>query len=394
MGNSRINSPRPYCFVSLKLFSKIFFRIIILFVTKIFIGCILWTLIVLTILFSFIVAVFCFVTLYFASQTDFIVKYAEKVGPEAAAKYQKLLENKKLLLYIGIGAAVVSIAITILICIKRKAISVAAGVIEVAADYIFDHPMLFVIMLICFVFQIISFIGCLFGLVVIHTTGHSKTENKGFPYPIFEYDAKKWAMMVFFGIGTYWMTVFWNNVCDFTVSAAAVDDYFKKDVGTIGEFIKAFTVHMGTVAYGSLVLGPIGVFNLLFGWLHALVRDDEPNIFQKALGFLCCLCCWPYEKLCLRIDDNAFAMVALTQLNFCPSGKKNFYLNRRIGEKLGDASIIGFLFGLCGRIGIASLTTWIAYMIFSKVAFFHERLHNVLVPTLVNYFINSFRLFS
>lgn len=386
MGNYWVNRTCSSHIVSLIYFN--FNSILILFITKIFIGCILWTLIILSILFSFIIAGFCFTILYFSKQAGYISTYAEKFGPEAASRYQKISENQKLLLWVGIGSLVLGIVIIILICVKRKAISVAAGVIEVAADYVFDHPMLFVIMLLSFALQIVTFLACVYGLLVIHTSGEVAPQEHGSPFPSFQYDPKKWGMLAFFIIGTYWLTVFWNNVCDFTVAASAVDDYFKKEVGTFGEFCKAFTVHIGTVAYGSLVLGIVGVFNMLFGWMHALIRDDKPNIFQKFFGYVCCICCWPYEKFCLRIDDNAFAMVALTQLNFCPAGKKDFYLNRRIGERIGDAQIIGFIYGLAGRIGIAGLTTWVSYLIFTKVKYFSTKIHNPMVPTGVIFYFS------
>lgn len=359
---------------------------IILFVTKIFIGCLIWFLIVLAILFSFAISVFCFMILYFSSQVGFIAEYAESAGPQAAHQYQKIAENKKVLLWVGIVSLLIGIVLIVLIIVKRKAISVAAGVIEVAADYIFDHPTLFVITILSFILQIGTFITCLYGILVIHTNGEFHIKDNGSPFPAFKYDPKKWALLVYFGIGTYWVSIFWNNVSDFTVAASAVDDYFKKEVGTFGEFCKAFTVHLGTVAFGSLVLLPIGIFNTLFGWIHALIRDDKPNAMQNFFGKLCCICCWPYEKFCLRIDDGAFAMVALTQLNFCQAGRKEFYLGRRVGSRIGDAKIIGFIYNLAGRIGISGLTTWISYLIFTRVEYFSLKIHNPLVPTGVRHF--------
>lgn len=359
---------------------------VVLCVTKVFIGCLIWCLICLAILITFLISAFCFAIVYYAEKAAFVGDYANRAGPEVAAQYQKIMEIKQTILYVGIGTLILGIVMLIIIIVKRKAISVAAGVIEVAADYIFDHPTLFVIALAFFVLQVGTFIACLYGLLVIHTNGEKRADNNGSPFPIFEYSVVKWFAMIYFVIGTYWVTVFWNNVTDFAVASSAVDDYFKKDVGTFKEAFKAMTFHAGTVAYGSLVLFPMAVFKTLFGWIHALARDDKPNAIQKFLGKACCVCCWPYEKFCLRLDDNAFAMVALTQLNFCPGGKKEFYLSRRIGKKIGDAKIIGFVYNLAGRIGIAGITTWISYLVFSRAQYFKERVSNPAVPTLAVFF--------
>jgi hypothetical protein len=151
----------------------------------------------------------------------------------------------------------------------------------------------------------------------------------------------------------------------------------------MGPFCAAFIFHLGSVAYGSLVLGIAGFFKLIFGWFQALARDDKPNAIQRFMGKICCLCLWPFEKCCMRLDDNAFSMVWLTKLNFCPSAKKEFYLNRRIGEKIGNSSWIGTFYSLCARVGIVAIITYISWNVFTRVKYYHTNISNPLIPTIV-----------
>lgn len=339
-----------------------------------------------SLLFTLIIGVAAILGYFYTSQAGAAVAMAEKISPQRAQQLKSLIENRKWVLIAGITSIILFLVIFLWVCKKRKSISVAAGLIEVTAKFVSTHPSLFVVMLLCFVFQFGTLLACFYGLLMIHTSGTPKSshETGGAPFVHYKYDLKKWGMMGFFSVGTIWVVSFWNNLCDFTVASKAVDHYFKVEGGTIGALCAALFRHFGSIAYGSIVLLPISICKLLFGWVHAIIADDKENGCQKLLRKICCLCMWPYEKCCLRIDDNAFAMIYLTKLNFCSAGRKEFYLRRRVEEKVGNASFIGLLYSLLGRIGIASFTAWISYMIFTKVEYFHTHIKNVLIPVFVS----------
>jgi Plasma-membrane choline transporter len=228
-------------------------------------------------------------------------------------------------------------------------------------------------------------------MLAVHTSGNRIKDNeRGSPIAYYEYNMVKWGQMIFLIFGTYWTLAFWNNLCDFTVAGASVNAYFGKTESVVGgPFCGGFIYHFGSIAYGSLVLGPCAFFRLIFGWLQALARDTKPNAIQKLLGKLCCCILWPYEKLCMRMDDNAFSMVWLTKLNLCPSGKKDFYLNRRIGEKIGECKWIGGFYSICARFSIVSLTTYIAWLGFTKWEYYNTKLQNPILPTIVSFDIKK-----
>jgi len=342
-----------------------------------------------SLLFTLLIAVGGVMAYFYTAQAGKAVELAEKLSPQRAQQLKSLIENRKWVLIGAIVSGVLFLGILLWGCTKRKSISVASGLIEVTGKFVSSHPSLFVVMLLCFFFQLGTLGACFYGLLMIHTSGTPKTaqETEGAPFVHFNYDLQKWGMMIFFTIGTVWCVSFWNNLCDFTVASKAVDHYFSVESGTIGTMCSSLFRHFGSIAYGSLVLLPCAIFNLCFGWVHAIISDDKENGCQRFLRKICCLCMIPYEKCCMRIDDNAFAMVYITKLNFCPAGRKEFYLRRRVEEKVGNATFIGLLYSLLGRIGIASFTAWLSYLVFTKVEYFHTHIKNVLVPVFVSFYL-------
>lgn len=363
--------------------------LLILLVTRIFMGCTIWTLISIFILSCFLLSFAAFFLLYLSGQAGAYEKWIEKLGPNQASQLKKITQSKKIILGIAIVSLLAGIGMLVYVCKKRKSISVATGVLEVAAKFVFRYPVLFIIMLLCFFLQLGTFLACAFGILSVHTSGTSVRDPvRGGPFPTFEYDIWKWAEMIYMGLGTYWTLAFWNNLCDFTVAGAAVNAYFGKTDSVVGgPFCGGLIYHLGSIAYGSLILGPCSLFRIVFGWFQALARDDKPNAIQKLMGKLCCCCLWPYEKWCMRVDDNAFAMIWLTKLNLCPAGKKDFYLSRRVGEKVGNAKWIGMFYSICARFSIVALTTYVSWLCFTKWEYFNTKLQNPMIPTFAVFFI-------
>jgi hypothetical protein len=125
--------------------------IVVLLITRLFIGCTMWVLIVIFILSCFLISVSTFALLYFSGQVGALESYIEKIGPNRAAQIMKVASNKKILITTAIVSLLLGIFMTVYVCKYRKAISVAMGVLEVAAKFIFRYPSLFVIMILCFV---------------------------------------------------------------------------------------------------------------------------------------------------------------------------------------------------------------------------------------------------
>ena len=219
-------------------------------------------------------------------------------------------------------------------------------------------------------------------LSIYSTNEIAYNKEVGSPFPEYEWTVFKIVKMVLFSFGIYWTLSFWNNFCDFVVAGAAVNYYFYEKSVVPPAILAATTFHIGSIALASLILTPVSVVKFLTGWIYDLAQDETPNCTQKIALTICCCLCWPYEKFFLRVNEGAFSMTFLTSLDFCPSSKKVFYLQRRVGKKIGDLDIVGMLYSFAGRLFIAAIPTFVTWKILTNTKTYIEAVNNPFVPTI------------
>lgn len=130
-----------------------------------------------------------------------------------------------------------------------------------------------------FFFQMLTIIVFFYGFLALWCSDEITYNKKvGSPLPDFSFGILKYFILFFMIIGFYWAVCFWNNYCDFTVSASAVNYYFHEKQILKPALLAATGFHIGSIAFASLILTPVSIINFLFGWFYDLATDDEPNI--------------------------------------------------------------------------------------------------------------------
>lgn len=347
--------------------------------------CSLWFMAIFSSLGLIIVSLFCFRVIWKHNDTDRWEKFLVEQSPEMQSKYEKIGSSKLLLWFVGLTTLVLGVALMILLCVKRDNLTYAKPVLQLGVDVVFKYPLLFAIMILCFLFLIFNIAGVFYAMMGIYTFG-TREDNPldGRPYPKYSLNIWKFLLMGFFLFGTYWLVSLWNNILDFTVAGTAINDYFKITESTvIHPFCTGLTYHLGSIAYASLVLTPIDFIRFLFGWIYDAIRVERPNGFQKCLSAVCIFCCIPYERFCLMIDDNGLAMVYMIKRNFCPSSRKDYYLNKRVGRYVEELRDIGLIHSMTARFTAALMASLVVYICFTTIPFYSSLVFNPLVPTIV-----------
>lgn len=355
--------------------------------TKYMPTCTLWFMAIFSILALLLVGFFCLRILWQSNDKNRWEKFLVDKSPEMQAKYNKITGSRFLIFLIMCFAFVFGIALLILFCLKRDTFTFAEAILKLGVDSVFRHPLLFGVLALCFLFLIGNIALIFYSMLGIYTTG-SRDDNPldGRPYPKYSLNIWKFLLMAFFLFGGYWLVSLWNNILDFTVAGTAINDYFRiKDKTVIHPFCAGLTYHLGSIAYASLVLTPIDIIRFLFGWIYDAIRVERPSGFQKCLAATCVFCCWPYERWCLMIDDNALAMVYMIKRNFCPSGRKDYYLNLRVGRSVEELRSIGLVHSMTGRFTASLFAALVVYWAFTTIPYFSSLVFNPLVPTIVIY---------
>ena len=107
--------------------------------------------------------------------------------------------------------------------------------------------------------------------------------------------------------------------------------YHKKDVPafTLGTSLcNALTYHLGTIAFGSLIIGIIRFIRAILQYVENKLKAYN-NDLTRCLFCVCKCCLWCLEKFMRFINRNAYIMCAIKSTNFCVSAKDAFSLLMR-----------------------------------------------------------------
>uniref|UniRef100_A0AAY4B1N1 Choline transporter-like protein n=1 Tax=Denticeps clupeoides TaxID=299321 RepID=A0AAY4B1N1_9TELE len=107
-------------------------------------------------------------------------------------------------------------------------------------------------------------------------------------------------------------------------------------------FARALRYHVGSLAFGSLILAVVQVVRIVLEYLDQKLKGAQ-NAAARFL--LCCLkCCfWCLERFIRFINRNAYIMIAIYGTNFCTSAREAFYLVSRRSADSREC-VIGFFF--------------------------------------------------
>lgn len=314
----------------------------------------------------------------------------------ARVKYiQFLVANKTLMITLGSISIALGL-LTIFIMIKfSNYIRVAIPILSYAAKTTLRNIMLIILSALVLATQIGVFLLEIYIIMRIYTMGKEEKENQqGSPFVYHDMDANKYALIALHAFGAYWLIVTLNNFNDFVTSAITCNIYFRQHttIGNLNIFCHCLGHHLGSVAC-SIILLPVLIFKLAFGWLDYLTTSDAPSGLQRFVRKLLYPCCWCYEFFIDRFSESYFPIVYMGSENFYPANTRFYYLKEKYNDESYTISLLGEIFGLVGKLLIAFLTLYISYVIYNNSIELQQNIDYVglmfLLTFLVGFFIGS-----
>lgn len=309
--------------------------------------------------------------------SDFKPYYVKKMAQLHSEKWQALLWGTILIL-VGALTGVATF-------FNIKSIKQAAAILKYSVSVLLKNVELIILGIICFLLQVLVFYLAVWIMVGIYTSGQMiKDSVVGEPIAQFRQGFWRWLLMIMISIATYWIICFINNFADFVTAATTVNHYFGKKPKFFGALKDTSVYHLGSVAIGSLVLAPVTVLQICFGWLFDLLTatglEGEANAFQKIAGKVCVCFIYPYKKWILRVNEAGFAMVYLSSADFCPSSKEVYYLFLSYSNKIGKLDIVTNLYKFAVVLSISILNAWMFYGIFTYFDYYVKNIENPFLP--------------
>ena len=128
-------------------------------------------------------------------------------------------------------------------------------------------------------------------------------------------------------------------------------------------FGRTFRYHLGSLAFGSLILTAIRMVRVLLEWVEEKLKRhgvaDNPGV---KFVMCCCKCClWCLEKFIRYMNRNAYIMTAVYGYSFCKAGRKSFKLLISNAVRAGTLDRVTDFVLFLGKVIVVTLVTLGAY---------------------------------
>ncbi len=192
--------------------------------------------------------------------------------------------------------------------------------------------------------------------------------------------------------GLFWISAFIIGAAQFIIATCCALWYFShggksddKNQGGLGTGVKwLFRYHLGTIAFGSLIIAIMQMIKLAFEYLRKkyekLIGD---SMIMKCL--ICSLrcCIWCVDSCVKHITKNAYIQTALTGNHFCGSAWATFWLIVRNAARFSMTSMVGGLLMFVGKGTILVLSGWIGYLIIVNSSVLKDKVAAPIFPVVV-----------
>ena len=169
--------------------------------------------------------------------------------------------------------------------------------------------------------------------------------------------------------GLYWGLFFCSSFAELVLAGVFSHWYWSRGRNRLPSWpvgralANTVAFHLGTVAFGSLVIAIIRFVRLVFEYIEKKCKKFNNEIGRFIL--CCCKCClWFLEKFMRFINRNAFIMCAVNGTNFCKSAKDAFnLLMRNLLRVVVLNSVCDFLLFI-GKVVIVAACGSVSYLAF------------------------------
>lgn len=285
-----------------------------------------------------------------------------------------------------------------LICVLRKRIVLAIGIVKEAARAVSAMP----IIILMPVFQCIAIVIFLVPWVIyslyLASSGNievHKVESGGVSttYRTMNYDSNQRYAFLFLLFCWYWTSEFILAIGQLVSALSISAWFFTRDKKTEGNstvfwaFRVTFFNHLGTAAYGSLIIAIIKTIRAILAYLQRKAKKSGNRLAQFLLSCLQC-CMWCLEKFMRFLNKNAYIQTAIYGYSFCKACRAAFFLIARNILRVFAVSMVGDFVLLLGKICVPLLTTFLCYL--ALVYSMGNQISGIIGPILICFILSYF----
>lgn len=295
--------------------------------------------------------------------------------------------SQKIIGYVLWGVA--AFTVLAVLCLFSR-IRLAIAIMKAASDYVRSTLTVFILPPTTVFVLLLFYVYWAIAAVYLVSSG-DPSQISGTPFGTFEFDKTLKRLLIYHLFGLLWFNAFVIACTQFVIASSVCLWYFSQGTGqgasgTIRKSIyRLIRYHLGSIAFGSLILAIIQMIRLILAYLQAQAKKmqgKQGKMISLALGCLqCYVAC--FERFIKFLNKNAYIQIALTGKNFCFSAKEAFFLILRNPIRFGVVNGIGTIFILFGKVFVASLTALAAFLVITRWDKYSDKIYSPFFPTVV-----------
>lgn len=308
------------------------------------------------------------------------------------------------LLYTGYAFYGLAFIYLCVIIYLRNRINLAISIIKEASTAV-EHmpamiflPLFFVVALLCiFVYWIAV---ALYLMSIFSASVGMGTINGGtFDRPTqlsWSFNTSMRYVLIYHFFGLLWTLGFVLALLFLTIAIAVATWYFIEYPKTslprapvAGAFAAAFKNHLGSLAFGSLIIAIIEFIRFVILYFEKKIRamtKDGPCIVRCCVGCLICYCnccMWCVQKFMEFISNNAYVQIAINGYPFCRAAKNAWNLVMANLVRIGTVNFVADFLCFCGKLVIVLANCIVALYLTKSDTFVDGGAQNLSSPVLI-----------
>lgn len=314
------------------------------------------------------------------------------------------LYNQNILLGLGIGFGVIALTLLLLVCFLFNRIRLAIAIIKEASKACVTMPTIYPFVLVQYLCLIILMLW--FNLIntMISTCGNRiangitstannistsfdgtqignpSISNQTLQTGTIQYHSSRidsnvvlQYMQIFYVFGFFWSYNFIVAIGQCTIAGAVATWYFKREkpkfmpLEILKSFSRIFFFHLGSMAFGSLILAIVQTIRFLLYKLQTSLAKKKESAIVNIL--CCCLQCILacFEKFVFFLNKNAYIEIAIGGRAFCSSAMHAFGLVVRNFIRLSVLNSVANFLIFITKIGIVCTSSIIGILLLTQI---------------------------
>ena len=277
----------------------------------------------------------------------------------------------------------------IFILVMCNRIRLAVGLIEATGKYINNNCCIVLVPFLFFIFNVAFIAYWVLLSAYLYSSGEFDEKNSAV-IANFKWDSKIRYSWWFHLFSLLYICEILSAISQFVYASSACIWYFTNEKGTedhpiCKSFKRVFRYHLGSLAFGSLIIAIIRFLMLLLESFKKKIEKTFGKKSETGCCYKCIICCLQCFLKCIQktmefINKHAYIEIALRGKNFCTAAFEGFALIVKNLGRFSSLILLGSLFSLLGTIFISIASGIIGYFVITKVDIFADKVQSLVLP--------------